>query len=68
MNPFYSKRDLQFQLFENLGVMSLTQFPYFQDHNRDSFNMTLEAADQIAHTLLRPLLTEMDRNEPQLID
>jgi len=66
--PFYSKRDLQFQLFENLKVLELTKFKYFEDHSQETFQMVLEAADQIAVTSLYPLLTEMDRNEPQLVD
>ena len=65
---FYSKRDIRFQLFEVLDAESLTKYPYFQDHNRESFDMVLEAADQIAEKMLYPLLTEMDRQEPQLVD
>ncbi|WP_373497479.1 acyl-CoA dehydrogenase [Aquiflexum sp.] len=65
---FYSKRDLHFQLFENIDALSLTSFDYFKDHNRETFEMVLDAADQIGVTSLRPLLTEMDRNEPQLVD
>lgn len=65
---FYSKRDLHFQLFENIDALSLTTFDYFKDHNRETFEMVLAAADQIGVTSLRPLLTEMDRKEPQLVD
>jgi alkylation response protein AidB-like acyl-CoA dehydrogenase len=65
---FYSKRDIKFQLYEVINAESLTQYPYFQDHDRDSFDMILEAADQIAEKMLFPLLTEMDRKEPQLVD
>ena len=65
---FYSKRDLQFQLFEVLNSESLTKNEYFQDHNRESFEMVLEAAEGIATKMMLPLLTEMDRNEPQLVD
>jgi len=65
---FYSKRDLQFQLFEVLNSESLTKYEYFQDHNRESFEMVLEAAEGIATKMMLPLLTEMDRNEPQLVD
>jgi alkylation response protein AidB-like acyl-CoA dehydrogenase len=65
---FYSKRDLQFQLFEVLDSEALTKYTYFQDHDRESFEMVLGAADAIAEKMLLPLLTEMDRNEPQLID
>ena len=66
--PFYSKRDLQFQLFENLKVLDLTRFKYFEDHSQETFEMVLEAADSIATQSLFPLLTEMDRNEPKLVN
>lgn len=65
---FYSKRDLHFQLFENIDALSLTSFDYFKDHNQETFEMVLDAAEQIGVTSLRPLLTEMDRKEPQLVD
>lgn len=68
MTRFYSKRDLQFQLFENQNCLELTQIPYFADHSEETFRLVLDSAEQIAEKSLRPLLTEMDRNEPQLID
>ncbi len=66
MSSFFSKRDLQFNLYELLDVEQLTRYTYFQDHDRESFDMILDAAEQIAAKMLRPLLTEMDRKEPQL--
>ncbi|WP_111669620.1 acyl-CoA dehydrogenase [Algoriphagus litoralis] len=68
MTLFYSKRDLLFQLFENQNCLELTQIPYFADHSGETFRLVLDSAEQIAIKSLRPLLTEMDRNEPQLID
>jgi alkylation response protein AidB-like acyl-CoA dehydrogenase len=65
---FYSKRDLQFNLYELLNVPQLTQYAYYQDHDRESFDLILDAAEQISEKMLRPLLTEMDRQEPQLVD
>jgi butyryl-CoA dehydrogenase len=64
----YSRRDLAFQLHEVLHVEELTRFPYFQDHDRGSIELVLDTAGQFADTLLRPLLTELDRQEPQLVD
>ena len=66
--PFFSPRDLSFHLHEVLNAEQLGQLPYFQDHNRESFDMVLDAAAQISETLLRPLLTVMDRDEPQLVN
>lgn len=65
---FFSARDLSFQLYEVLQADQLTRYAHFQDHDRASFDMILEAAAQIGENLLRPLLTVMDRQEPQLVD
>jgi len=67
MASFYSKRDLQFQLFENQNCLELTQYPYFSDHSKDTFQLILAAAEQIAETSLYPIFREMDRQEPQLL-
>ena len=64
----YSRRDLAFQLHEVLHVEDLARFPYFQDHDRGSIDLVLDTAGQFSETLLRPLLTELDRQEPQLVD
>ncbi len=65
---FFSKRNLQFNLYQLLNVEQLSQYTYFQDHDRESFDMVIDAAEQIADKMLLPLLTEMDRKEPQLVD
>ena len=65
---FFSKRNLQFLLYEVFNAESLTQYEYYQDHARETFDMVLDSAEQIAEKLLKPLLTEMDRKEPQLVD
>ncbi|SOE23600.1 butyryl-CoA dehydrogenase [Spirosomataceae bacterium TFI 002] len=65
---FYSKRNLRFNLFEVLNASELSEFKYFEDHSDETFELILDAAEQIAEKMLLPLLTEMDRKEPQLID
>ena len=65
---FYSKRDLTFNLYEILKAEELNRYSYFDDHSAETFNLVLESAEQIAEKMLLPLLTEMDRNEPQLIN
>ncbi|MDN3203733.1 acyl-CoA dehydrogenase [Algoriphagus sediminis] len=68
MANFYSPRDLNFQLFENIDLSKITDIPYFSDHSKENFELVLEAAKEIAERKLHPLLTEMDRKEPQLKD
>ena len=65
---FFSKRNLQFLLYEVFDTERLTKYEYFQDHAPETFDMVLDSAEQIATTMLKPLLTEMDRKEPQLVD
>jgi butyryl-CoA dehydrogenase len=65
---FYSKRDLKFNLYELLHVGELNKYPYYEDHSSETFDLVLESAGQIAEKMLLPLLTEMDRDEPQLVD
>lgn len=65
---FFSKRDLYFLLYELNQVEQLTQYAYFQDHSRETFDMVLDTAASFAETLLKPLLIEMDRKEPQLVE
>ncbi|MES2797125.1 MAG: acyl-CoA dehydrogenase [Bacteroidota bacterium] len=66
-SPFFSKQNLNFLLYEVLEIEKLGQYPYFQEHNTETFGMVLDSAEMIATKMLRPLLTEMDRNEPQLV-
>ena len=65
---FFSKRNLQFLLYEVFDTERLTKYEYFKDHAPETFDMVLDSAEQIATTMLKPLLTEMDRKEPQLVD
>jgi alkylation response protein AidB-like acyl-CoA dehydrogenase len=65
---FYSKQNLNFLLNDVLKVVKLCDNPYFQEHSAETFEMVLDSADGIATKMLRPLLTEMDRQEPQLVN
>ncbi|WP_194776959.1 acyl-CoA dehydrogenase [Pararhodonellum marinum] len=66
MSSFYSKKDLRFQLFQNNPVLTLSQYSYFKDHGKETYEMILDAADKIANASLLPYLSEMDRKEPVL--
>jgi len=61
---FISERNMRFMLYEVLDAESLTQYPYFSDHNRESFEMVLTTAYKMAVEMLRPCFSEMDRTPP----
>ena len=61
-------RNLRFLLYEIFDVESLTQYPYFQDHSREIFEMVLDTGEKMGRDLLHPYFTEMDRNPPEFVD
>ena len=65
---FVSERNLKFLLYEVFDVVSLTNYEYYREHNRKTFDMVLEAALKMGKNLLFPLFEEMDRNPPELVD
>jgi butyryl-CoA dehydrogenase len=65
---FVSERNLKFLLYEVFDTPSLTQYPYFADHGRESFDMALETAMKIGRNLMKPKLSEMDKNPPEFVD
>jgi len=64
--PYFSKRNLQFLLYEVFHAEELTQYAYFSAHDRETFNLVLDSATYIADTLMHPYLKEVDRNQPDL--
>ena len=67
-DKFFSRRNLDFLLYDVLGTESLTRWDRYADHNRKGFDLMLDAAADIASKLLRPVLTEMDQDQPELVN
>jgi alkylation response protein AidB-like acyl-CoA dehydrogenase len=65
---FVSERNLKFLLYEVFDTPSLTQYPYYADHSRESFDMALETAVKIGKNLMKPKLSEMDKNPPEFVN
>ena len=63
---YYSRRNLQFVLYEVFDVGSLTKYARFSKHDRQAFDMVLEVAEGIAEKYLRRFLKDGDRNPPRL--
>lgn len=51
-------------LHEVFQVEELCKREAFKEHTLESFDMIIEAADQLSENHLRPILVEMDRNPP----
>lgn len=65
---FFSKRNVNFLLYEVHQVEELTRHSYFADHNKETFDMTIDAATQIAENLMFPFVKDVDKNQPELKD
>ncbi len=60
LNP----RDIEFILYELLDVESLTEWPRFSEHTRETFGAALETAEKIATEKFAPHNRKADANEP----
>lgn len=65
---FYSKKNLDFMLYKVLDLPALTKLPRYQDHNKKVFDMVFKAAEKLGKDLLYPIFTEMDREQPELVE
>ena len=54
-------RDIRFVLYEMLGVETLTEYEYFADHSKETFDTALDAAYKLAREVCWPAYAEMDR-------
>jgi len=68
MAKFVSERNLKFLLHEVLDCTSLTQYPYFQEHSRENFDLIFQTALKIGRDVLQPHLREMDQKQPELVE
>jgi len=61
-------RDIQFNLYEILGLEGLSQFPKYAEYNRELYDMVLEEARKFATTVLAPKNAEWDKEGCTLAD
>ena len=67
-SPLIDRRHLDFLLYELLGIESLTRYPRFAEHNRETFDAAIELAHQLAVTKFLPHNRKSDLNEPLMVD
>ena len=61
-----SRRNLDFTLYEWLGVEGLLDRPAFADHSRETFDALLDLSERLAVDKYLPTLKAGDRHEPSL--
>ncbi len=65
---FISEKNLNFLLYDIFDVERLTRSDRYGQHNRKIFTMVVDAAATLARSKLYPILDEMDKNGPALVD
>jgi alkylation response protein AidB-like acyl-CoA dehydrogenase len=65
---FISLRNIQFLLYELFDVISLTKYPYFEDHSKETFDMAIETGMRMGKDMLYPAFGEMDKQPPEFRD
>lgn len=68
MSKYYSRRNLDFLLYEVHKVEDLSELDLYKKHNKDVYDMVLDAAGQLADKEMLPFLEEMDRKEPKHVE
>lgn len=62
----FSRRNIQFLLYEVLHAEALTQYEYFSAHDRETFDMTLDTATEISEKIMFAHYVDSDRKQPEL--
>ncbi|MCL5041659.1 MAG: acyl-CoA dehydrogenase family protein, partial [Gammaproteobacteria bacterium] len=61
-------RNLAFELYEVLDAEALTQRERFAEHNRETFDASIQTARTIAEKYFLPHNRKSDENEPKFVD
>jgi butyryl-CoA dehydrogenase len=67
-NPLIDDRDVELILDELLDLGRLLRLPYFGDHDRDTCQLLLESARDLARDALMPSYRQLDAEPPRLVD
>ncbi|PKL19015.1 MAG: acyl-CoA dehydrogenase [Spirochaetae bacterium HGW-Spirochaetae-5] len=62
LNPLVDTRDVKFVLFELLDVDKLTKFEVYADFDHDTFDATIDLAEQISYDVIYPTAEDGDKN------
>ena len=68
MSMIVDRRELDFVLFEFLGVERLLGHPRFQAYDRAAIQQMLDVGQKIAEQKFLPIAAEVDANEPVIVD
>ncbi len=68
MSNIVNRRDLDFLLYETLGMEELFKTERYADYDRESIGAIFDLSQSIAEDVFQPFAAKLDANEPQYID
>lgn len=68
MSTIVNRRDLDFILYETLGLESLLQSERYGDYDPEAISAILDLAQSLAEEKFQPFAARLDQNEPQFVD
>ena len=68
MSIVVNRRDLDFILYETLGLESVLQSDRYSDYDRESLDAILDLYQTIAEDQFLPCAGKLDANEPKFVD
>ena len=67
MSLIVDRRNIDFLLYELLGVEGLFAFARYAAHDRSSVTTMLDSAEALAEKYFQPLAARLDANEPKMV-
>ncbi|MFV0383119.1 acyl-CoA dehydrogenase [Paracoccus sp. (in: a-proteobacteria)] len=68
MSMIVDRRQLDFLLYDFLGLQQLLDTEYYSDWDRETVDKTLDTAQKIAETYFLPVAAQVDAEEPRFED
>ena len=68
MSTIVNRRDLDFLLYETLGLDELLEAPRFADYDKEAIDAIFDLSQSIAEDVFQPFAAKLDANEPEYVD
>ncbi len=68
MSTIVNRRDLDFLLYETLGLNELLENQRFADYDKEAIDAIFDVSQSIAEEVFQPFAAKLDANEPQFVD
>jgi len=68
MSMIVNRRDIDFQMYEVLGLEKLLETPRYNEYDREAIDAILDLSQSLGEDVLQPFAAKLDANEPIFVD